>query len=192
MTRPWASLWSSTAPCKNSTESAGIATLKSPIVRTSSVNAAVRNSSKLRSTGNPPGADAMARRGPTNLRQPQMRAVLSSSRAPLSVISTIVSAGADSAASARTFHVIVLTHAHRLPSSYAAVDSYLFCPKDPSEYVARFTTESAAVSSLIELSRSTPQCRPVAVGPRRLAAHVGWVPMGCSCAANGTMPDEVR
>ena len=41
------------------------------------------------------------------------------------------------------------------------VDSYLFCPKDPSEYIARFTTESAAMSSLIEtqpLDAAVPTC----------------------------------
>ncbi len=56
------------------------------------------------------------------------------------------------------------------------VDSYLFCPKDPSEYVARFTAESAAMSSLIEtqpLDTAVPTC-----GDWDLAAlvtHVGWV-----------------
>ena len=56
------------------------------------------------------------------------------------------------------------------------VDSYVLCPRDPADYIARLTVESASLSALVE---SQPLDTPVTTcgdwDLAALATHVGWV-----------------
>lgn len=72
------------------------------------------------------------------------------------------------------------------------VDSYVFCPSDPADYIARLTVESAALSTLVE---SQPLDTPVTTCDgwdlAALATHVGWVYRWATVAMEtATMPDR--
>ncbi len=72
------------------------------------------------------------------------------------------------------------------------VDSYVFCPRDPADYIAGLTVESAALATLVE---SQPLDTPVTTcgdwDLAALATHVGWVYRWATVAIEtAAMPDR--